>query len=96
MRISSMRTGFPVSPVSKSWKELYRAALVETDKSKVSERIAQAELAIGLRARELFHTDKEFLQERQAVDAATHGLQSLRSTITAKKSGDRTGRSEAA
>jgi hypothetical protein len=55
-----MRTGFPVSPVSKSWKELYRAALVETDKSKVSERIAQAELAIGLRARELFHTDKEF------------------------------------
>ena len=38
-----MRTGFPVSPVSKSWKELYRAALFETDKSKVSERIAQAE-----------------------------------------------------
>jgi hypothetical protein len=81
-----MPTGFPVSPVSKSWKEFYRAALFETDKSTVSERIAQAELALSLRARELFHTDKEFFQERQAVDAATHGLQALCSTITGKKS----------
>ena len=91
-----MRTGFPVSPVSKSWKELYRAALFETDKSKLSERIAQAEWALSLLARELFHTDKEFLQERQAVDAATHALQALRSTLTGKRSGDRTGRGQAA
>ena len=91
-----MGTGFPLSPTSKSWKELYRAALFETDKSKVSERIAQAELALSLRARELFHTDKVFFQERQAVDAATHGLQALRSTLTGKKSGNRTDRSEAA
>ena len=91
-----MRTGFPASPVSKGWKELYRAALFETDKSKVSERIAQAEWALSLRARELFHTDKEFFQERQAVDAATHALRALRSTLTRKKSGDRIGRSQAA
>ena len=91
-----MRTGFPVSPVSKSWKELYRAALFETDKSKLSERIAQAEWALSLRARELFRTDKEFLQERQAVDAATPALQVLRSTLTGKRSGDRTGRGQAA
>jgi len=96
MRISSMRTGFPVSPLSKSWKELYKAALFETDKSRVSERIAQAEWALSLRARELFHADKEFFQERQAVDAATHALQMLRSTLTRKKSGDRIGRSQAA
>jgi len=91
-----MRTGFPVYPVSKSWKELYRAALFETGKSKVSERIALAEWALSLRARELFHTDTDFFQERQAVDAATHALQALRSTITGKKSGDRTGRRKAA
>ena len=91
-----MCTGFPVSPVSKSCKELYRAALFETDKSNVSDRIAQAEWALSLRARELFHTDKEFFHERQAVDAATHDLQALHSTITGKKSGDRTGRSKAA
>lgn len=91
-----MRTGFPVSPVGKSWKELYRAAVFETDKSKVSERIAQAEWALSLRTRELLHIDKEFFQERQAVDAATHDLQALRSTITGKKTGDRTGRSNAA
>jgi hypothetical protein len=91
-----MPTGFPVSPVSKGWKELYRAALFETDKSKLSERIAQAEWALSLRARELFHTDKEFLRERQAVDAAAHALQALRSTLTGKRSGDRTGRGQAA
>ncbi len=91
-----MRTGLPVSPVSKSWKELYRAALFETDKSKVSERIAQAEWALSQRARELFRTDKEFFHERQAVDAATQALQALRSALTGKKSGDRTGRGQAA
>jgi hypothetical protein len=96
MGISSMRMGLPVSPVSKSWKELYRAALFETDKSKVLERIAQAELALSRRARELFHTDKEFFHERQAVDAATQALQALRSALTGKKSGDRTGRGQAA
>ena len=51
---------------------------------------------LSLRARELFHTDKEFFQERQAVDAATHALRALRSTLTRKKSGDRIGRSQAA
>ena len=91
-----MRMGLTVSPVSKSWKELYRAALFETDKSRVSERIAQAEWALSLRARELFHTDKDFFPERQAVDAATHALHALRGTITGKKSGDRTGRNRAA
>ena len=76
-----MSTGVAASP-SKSWKELYRAALYETDKSKVSERIANAEWALALRARELFHTGREHLQERQAVDAAIYALHALRCTAT--------------
>ena len=76
-----MGTGVAVSP-SKSWKELYRAALYETDKSKLSERIANAEWALALRARELFHTGREHLQERQAVDAAIYALHALRNTAT--------------
>jgi len=76
-----MSTGVAVSP-SKSWKELYMAALYETDKSRVSERIANAERALALRARELFHTGREHLQERQALDAAIYALHALRRTAT--------------
>ena len=76
-----MSTRVAASP-SKSWKKLYRAALYETDKNRVSERIANAEWALALRARELFHTGRESLQERQAVDAAISALHALRRTAT--------------
>ena len=76
-----MSTGVASFP-GKSWKELYRAALYETDKNRVSERIAKAEWALALRARELFHTVREHLQERQAVDAAIYVLHALRRTAT--------------
>lgn len=81
-----MSTGVAVSP-SKSWKELYMAALYETDKCKVSERIANAEWALALRARELFHTGRENLHERQAVDAAIYALHALRRTATSAVGG---------
>jgi hypothetical protein len=90
-----MSTEFPFSP-NKSWKELYRAALFETDQSKMSERVAYAEWALNLRARELFHTHGEHLQERQAVNTAMHALQALRSTTTGNKARNRTHRSNAA
>ena len=75
-----MSTGVAASP-NKTWKELYMAALYETDKSRMSERIANAEWALAMRARELFHTGKEHLQERQAVDAAVFALHALRRTV---------------
>jgi len=78
----SMSTGVAVSPLRKTWKELYRNALFETDKSRKSERIAHAEWALTLRARELFHSGREHLQERQEVDAALCALQALRKTAT--------------
>ncbi len=48
-----MSTGISKSPDSR-WRQLYRAALSEIDKSKLPERIADAERAVVLRARELF------------------------------------------
>jgi hypothetical protein len=87
-----MSTGFAISPITKAWRELYKAVLFEHDKSKLSERIAHAEWALVLRARELFHTGGEHLQERQAVDAAMCTLQMLRSTtisVEERKSGRR-------
>ena len=58
------------------WKELYKAALSEKDRNKLSERIARAEWAVAVRAQELFHST-EHLQERQAIAAATHALKVL-------------------
>ena len=75
-----MTPGVVASPISKTWKEFYKAALFETDKNKMSERIAQAEWELTLRSRELFHTGSEHLQERQAVLAAIYALHILDST----------------
>ena len=44
----------------------------------MSERISHAEWALAVRARELFHTGSEHLQERQAVDTAIYALYILR------------------
>jgi hypothetical protein len=51
-----MSTGISKFPDSRYWKQLYRAALSKIDKSKLPERIAEAERAVVLRARELFQT----------------------------------------
>lgn len=89
-----MSAGVAVSPISKGWKELYKAALFETDKNKLSERIAYAEWALTLRARELFHAGSEHLEERQAVDTAIYTLNVLRSCATGqRKESNRTGES---
>ena len=49
-----MTTGICESPDSRDWRELYKAALSEIGQSKLLERIAEAEKALVLRARELF------------------------------------------
>ena len=49
-----MSTGISKFPDSRYWKQLYSAALSKIDKSKLPERIAEAERAVVLRARELF------------------------------------------
>jgi len=69
----------PISPASATWKELYRAALFETDPSMLSERIAHAEWALALRSQELFYEHGDHYIERQAVDAALYALFILKS-----------------
>src|ERR1700720_4265856 len=51
------------------WHELYQAALFETDKEKIPSRIADAEQAIVARARELFFSSTDNIEEDQALDA---------------------------
>ncbi|MGA9529453.1 MAG: hypothetical protein WBS24_15165 [Terriglobales bacterium] len=62
------------------WRQLYRAALFERDSSRLSQRIAEAEWALVLRARELFHTPGDHIEEQSAIDDAMYALHALKNT----------------
>ncbi len=63
------------------WKKLYRAAIFETKRHAIPERLSAAEQAVLARGRELFrHTGnlKEF-EEREEVDIALYCLRAYKS-----------------
>ena len=64
-----------------SWRELYTAALFETDTKLIPERIADAEKAIMARARELFAASSDTIEEDQALDDALYALRALQSCL---------------
>jgi hypothetical protein len=55
-------------PVNKNWQALYKAAIVEADSTKLSDRIAEAKKVIAENARELFQTSGDNFEEEQALD----------------------------
>jgi hypothetical protein len=54
--------------------------LFEIDRTKLPERIAQAEKALALRARELFYAAGDNFEEGQALDDGVHASHALRNT----------------
>jgi len=74
-----MNIGISKSPDSRYWTELYRVALSEIDKSNLPDRIAEAEKAVVLRARELFHLGGDNGAETEALDDVMYVLHALRS-----------------
>jgi hypothetical protein len=69
-----------LSAGSPSWRDLYRLALYETDRGKISSRIIEAERALVLREHELFTRASE-AAERAAVNSALHSLQALKDCL---------------
>ena len=64
------------------WRELYRAALFESEPYKLQENIARAEWAIVLRGRQLFGTrDQHTRKEAQELDDALYALQALKNCL---------------
>ena len=65
----------------KGWSELYRRALLESDRSLLPGRIEEARQAIRVRARELWYAGSPETKERRDLDAALRflGLMSGRS-----------------
>jgi hypothetical protein len=68
---------FPTS----TWRELYKAALFETDRNKIPNRIDEAQKAIIARARELFGSTTDTIEEDQALDDALYALRALQHCV---------------
>jgi hypothetical protein len=81
-KVKFMNQGATVSsPAMINWRELYKAALFETNRSKLPERIADAERAIVMRARELFASTADTIEEDQALDDALYAMRALQSCV---------------
>jgi hypothetical protein len=65
----------------RNWRGLYKAALFETDTSKISSRIEEARRALVLRSRELFATSPNDDGETEAIETALYSLQALESCL---------------
>jgi hypothetical protein len=63
------------------WKDLYTAALLEGDRDKIPTLIQQAEGAIIQRARELFGSSGDHIQEEEAMDDALYALHALKTCL---------------
>ena len=72
-----MNTDISKSPDGGAWRDLYRAALFEVDEARLPDRIAQAEEALVVRARELFHMAGDNIEEEQALDDTMYALHML-------------------
>jgi hypothetical protein len=65
----------------RDWHELYRAALFETDMSKLTARIEEARKALIVRSRQLFATSPNYDGETEAIENALYALQALESCL---------------
>jgi len=63
---------------STNWRELYRAAILELDASKLPAHIAEAENSLIERGRELVQEAGDSSEEERALEDARYFLQALR------------------
>ncbi|HLZ43800.1 MAG TPA: hypothetical protein VKQ11_22735 [Candidatus Sulfotelmatobacter sp.] len=73
-------------PSHLAWHSLYQAALFETDRNKIPDRIAEAEEAILERVKELFVANTDHIEEDQVLDDALYALRALRNCVTPEAS----------
>lgn len=69
------------SGAAMDWRHLYQAALFETDRRQVPQRIDEAERAILARVKELFAVTSDHIEEDVMLDDALYGLRALRSCV---------------
>jgi len=62
------------------WKTLYRAAILETNKSVIPQKVSEAERAVLARGRELFYSAGT-QEERESLEDALYALRAFRSAL---------------
>ena len=70
-----MTMAFP--PCLNRWKTLYRAAILETNKSLLPQRVSEAEEAVRARGREIFYGNGT-PEEKEALEDALYALRAFR------------------
>ena len=69
-----------------NWRDLYRAALLELDPTKLAQRVAEAEAIVTARANELFQDGDGNGEESEELNDALHALRALGSTLKSNMS----------
>ena len=64
-----MNTASPSCPKHTDWRTLYRAAILESNKGIVPQRVSEAEEAVIARGREMFYADGT-REEKEALENA--------------------------
>jgi hypothetical protein len=75
-----MRTASPVNADHGEWKALYRAAILETNKNVIQQKVSEAELAVVARGRELFYSGGTS-EEKESLEDALYALRAFRSAL---------------
>jgi hypothetical protein len=73
-----MKKAFSPCPDHGDWKSLYRAAILETNKNAIPQKVSEAELAVLARGRELFHGGGTS-EEKESLEDALYALRAFRS-----------------
>ena len=73
-----MNTAFPPCLNRTDWRTLYRAAILEPNKSALPQRVSEAEEAVIERGRAIFYDDGT-TEEKDALEDALYTLRAYRS-----------------
>ena len=66
------------SPSLNRWKTLYQAAILETNKGLLPQRVSEAEEAVKARGREIFYADGTLEKEAEALEDALYTSHAFR------------------
>jgi hypothetical protein len=72
-----MNTAFPLCPADTDWRTLYRAAILESNKSVIPQRVSEAEAAVLARGREVFYGHGT-LEEKESLEDALYALRAFK------------------
>ncbi len=77
-----MSTALSPYPNRTDWRTLYRAAILETNKKDLPQRVSEAEEAVVMRGREIFYDPATLddLDEKEALEDALYALRAFRTS----------------